>query len=233
MDFIRLIFNALLPIAIIAFIIYKVDRYDKEPIKLLVLVMFLGAVAVIPVFIGSWLLGLVGTAFGEGILGTAYHAFIQVALVEEFFKWIVIILVIYKRPEFDEPLDGIVYCVFVSLGFAAVENILYLLSYSVNSPNIAFFRGILSVPGHALFGVSMGYFLSLAKYATNPIESSKYYWRSLFIPVLFHGIYDFLLFMKMSLLLLVFVGFIIYMWINGIKKLKKFAEISKATNSID
>ncbi len=233
MDFIRLLFTAVLPIIIISIIIYKVDRYDKEPIKLLLLVMFLGAVAVIPVLIFGFILGLFRLPFGSGIIVTVYHAYIEVALVEEFFKWIMIILVIYKRPEFDEPIDGIVYCVFVSLGFAAVENIMYVLSYSVTSPNIALHRGLLSVPGHALFGVSMGYFMSLAKYAIDPIASKKYLRRSLIIPVIFHGTYDFILFIGNPLPLFIFFPFVIYMWVNGIKKLNRFSQLSKAENSVD
>jgi RsiW-degrading membrane proteinase PrsW (M82 family) len=233
MDFLRLILTAILPIIIIAVVIYRVDRYDKEPIKLLLFVMFLGMLSVIPALIGETVLGFVGVIFGSGFIGTAYRAFIQVALVEEFCKWIIIIIVIYKRPEFDEPIDGIVYCVFVSLGFAAVENILYVLTKYVTSPNIALFRGVLSVPAHALFGISMGYFMSLAKYSTNPIASKRYYRRSLWIPVFFHGIYDFILFTGIPLLLIVFVGFVVYLWINGIKKLKRFAQLSKASNSSD
>ncbi len=230
MDYIRLLFTAVLPIIIIAIVIYKVDRYDKEPIKLLVLTMFLGALSVIPSFIAERILGIFA---GGGIIGTAYSAFIGVALVEEFFKWIVVILVIYKRPEFDEPIDGIVYCVFASLGFAAIENIGYVFTHYAASPNIALYRGLLSVPAHALFGVSMGYFLSLSKYAQNPAASKRFYWRSLWIPVLFHGIYDFILFIGNPLPLLIFFPFVIYMWVNGIKKLRRFAQLSKAENTVE
>jgi len=228
MDFLRILFTAVLPVIIIAIIIYKVDRYDKEPIKLLILVMFLGAVAVIPTLVVELILGLVG---GNGIIGKAYKAFIGVALVEEFFKWIVIILFIYKRPEFDEPIDGIVYCVFVSLGFAAIENIMYVFSRYVTSPNIALYRGLLSVPAHALFGVSMGYFMSLAKYSTDTVAAKRYRSKSLWVPVLLHGIYDFILFTGSPYMLFVFIPFVIYMWVAGIKKLKQFAAISKANNS--
>lgn len=228
MDYFRLLFSAVLPIIIIALIIYRVDRFDKEPIKLLLKVMLFGALSVLPVFFTSKIIGIV--AF-DGIIGIAFRAFIVVALVEEFFKRFVVLKFAYKRPEFDEPLDGIVYCVFAALGFAAVENIMYVFSYQAVSPNIALFRGILSVPAHTLFGVSMGYFLSLAKYSTDPIASRKYYSKSLWIPVLLHGIYDFILFIGNPLPLLIFVPFVVYMWINGIKKLKQFALISKSNNT--
>ena len=229
MDFLQILFTAILPIIVIAVIIYRVDRFDREPIKLLAKIMFFGAVAVLPVLLFEVILGSISFA---GLLGTAYRAFIGVALVEEVFKWLVVILFAYRRPEFDEPLDGIVYCVFSALGFAAVENIMYVVSNYAVSPNIAFYRGILSVPGHALFGVSMGYFLSLAKYATDRAASRRYMRRSLLVPIFFHGVYDFMLFVQSPLLLLLFIPFVIYMWVNGIKKLKQFAVISKANNGM-
>ena len=230
MDFLRILLTAILPIIIIAVVIYRIDRYDREPIKLLLKIMLFGALATIPVILIEIVLGKL--AFG-GILGVAYRAFIAVALVEEFFKRLVVLKFAYRRPEFDEPLDGIVYCVFAALGFAAFENIMYVFSYSAVSPNIALYRGILSVPAHTLFGVSMGYFMSLAKYAADPNAAARYKSRSLWVPVFFHGVYDFILFMGSPLLLLVFIPFVIYMWVNGIKKLKQFAVISKANNGAD
>ena len=196
---------------------YRLDRFDREPIKLLVKLMFFGALSVLPVLIAEIILGTIRFA---GITGLAYRAFVGVALVEEFFKWLVVILFAYRRPEFDEPLDGIVYCVFSALGFAAVENIMYVVGNYAVSPNIALYRGILSVPGHALFGVSMGYFMSLAKYATDRAVSARYMRRSLLVPIFFHGVYDFMLFVQTPLLLLLFIPFVIYMWVNGNQKIK-------------
>ncbi len=229
MDFLRILFTAVLPIIIIAVIVYRVDRFDREPIKLLLKVMLFGALAVLPVLLFEVILGVI--RFG-GLFGMAYKAFVGVALVEEFFKWLVVILFAYNRPEFDEPLDGIVYCVFSALGFAGIENIMYVVGNYAVSPNIALYRGILSVPGHALFGVSMGYFMSLAKYATNRAVSARYMRRSLIVPIFLHGVYDFILFVQTPLLLLLFIPFVIYMWVNGIKKLKQFAAISKANSGI-
>ena len=231
MDFLRILFTAVLPIIIIAVIIYKVDRYDKEPIKLLILVMFFGAVFVLPVLFFEEILSLFVT---NSLIGLVFNAFIAVALVEEVFKRLAVILFAYRRPEFNEPLDGIVYCVFAALGFAAVENILYVFSFQAVSPSIALYRGLLSVPAHALFGVSMGYFMSLAKFSTDAVTSKRYYRKSLWVPVLLHGVFDLILFLDIPLLLiLVFIPFVIYMWVSGIKKLKQFAVLSKASNPID
>ncbi|MCA9723963.1 MAG: intramembrane metalloprotease PrsW, partial [Kurthia sp.] len=82
-------------------------------------------------------------------------------VIEEFFKWIFLILVIYHHVEFDDPYDGVLYGAAVSLGFATVENVIYLMSYGMDT---AFLRAILPVSSHALFGVVMGYYLGKAKF---------------------------------------------------------------------
>ncbi len=228
MDLLRLIFTAIIPILIIAIIIYNIDRYDREPIKLLIKVMMFGALATIPVIIIEKILHLVPVF---GVMGKLYTAFIVAGLTEEIFKRKVVTKIAYNNPAFNERLDGIVYCVFAALGFAAFENILYIVSYQAVSPNIALYRGLLSVPAHTFFGVSMGYYLSLSKYAIDPAQKRKYYKMSLIIPVLLHGMYNFILFVGTPLMLLVFVPFIIYMWVSGIKKLNKFAKLSKVNHA--
>jgi RsiW-degrading membrane proteinase PrsW (M82 family) len=228
MDFLRLIFTAIIPILIIALIIYNIDRYDREPIKLLAKVMLFGAIAVIPVILIEKLLQLVPIF---GIVGKFYSAFIVAGLTEEIFKRRVVLKHAFNKPVFNEHLDGIVYCVFAALGFAALENVLYVLSYQAVSPNIALYRGLLSVPAHTFFGVSMGYFLSLSKYSIDPASKRRYYRLSLLVPVMLHGAYDFILFVGTPIMLLVFVPFIIYMWVSGIKKLRKFAKLSKLNHT--
>lgn len=228
MDFLRIIFTAILPIIIIAFIIYKIDRFDKEPVKLLAKVMLFGAIVTIPVIFVEKLLQLIPFS---GILGYLYSAFIVAALTEEVFKRKVVLKFAYKNPAFNERLDGIIYCVFAALGFAAFENVLYVFSYQAASPNIALYRGLLSVPAHTLFAISMGYYLSLAKYSVDPVLAKRYSRKSLLVPIMMHGIYDFILFVGTPLMLLIFVPYIIFMWINGIKKLKKFVKLSKMNHS--
>lgn len=83
--------------------------------------------------------------------------------LEEFFKWLIIIVALYKHVEFDDPYDGILYGASVSLGFATVENILYLLNYGMGE---AFLRALLPVSSHALFGVVMGYYIGRAKFTS-------------------------------------------------------------------
>jgi ABC-type glycerol-3-phosphate transport system permease component len=122
--------------------------------------------------------------------------------------------------------DGIIYAVFVSLGFALVENILYVFAHGIG---IAFVRAILAVPGHGLFAVAMGYFLSLAKFNKQK-DLQKYLVLSLVVPMGLHGTYNFLLMYSSNLskadagvtviLLIIFTVFIIFLWRHGIKKIK-------------
>lgn len=230
MDYIRIIFTAIVPIIIIALVVYKIDRFDKEPIKLLIKIMIFGAIATIPVIFVEKLLQIVPIV---GIRGLAYKAFIVAGLTEEYFKRKVVLRYAYHNPSFNEKLDGIVYCVFAALGFAAFENIMYVFAFRAVSPNIALYRGLLSVPAHTLFAVSMGYYLSLAKYSFDQNHARRYYRKSLLVPVMLHGIYDFILFVGTPLMLLIFIPYVIFMWINGLKKLRKFVKMSKDNHSYD
>lgn len=118
---------------------------------------------------------------------------IGVALVEELSKWLVIMLIVWKNNNFDYRYDGIVYAVSASLGFAALENILYILNYGTG---VSIGRAIFAIPGHATFGVFMGYWLSRAKSCwihRKIIRMRLCQLFSLGIPMLIHGAYDFLL----------------------------------------
>ncbi|MEZ5195501.1 MAG: PrsW family glutamic-type intramembrane protease [Bacteroidales bacterium] len=118
---------ALAPIFIILFYVYIRDKYEREPIGLLIKAFF-SPLTVIPIlFIGSFIESF--EANFSGLFAAAYRAFIVAAFNEEFFKFIALYLLIWKSSEFDEKFDGIVYAVFISLGFAAVENVMYVYQY--------------------------------------------------------------------------------------------------------
>jgi len=176
-------------IAICIYIFLK-DIYNKEPKLLLLASFLLGVLAIIPpVFIETGLQQF----FGNSILHTGLYAFFVVALSEELSKFIVLRYYCYKRKKFDEPLDGIVYSVLVSMGFATIENISYVLSYGYST---AFVRMFLSVPAHATFAVVMGYFVGKAKF--DPDNSLRYMITGLFWAVFFHGLFDFFIFLQKS-----------------------------------
>lgn len=167
----------------------------------------------------------------SGFFFVLIEAFIIVALTEEYFKRVVVMKIAYKNNEFDERLDGIVYCVVASLGFATIENIGYVLNYWTQDSSLWIFRALLSVPVHMLLGVTMGYYLALSKFCTNKALSKKFYKKSLIIPMLFHGLYDFLIMMNTGVLAFFVFPFMIYFWISNMKKLKTYYKESKLSNS--
>ena len=112
------------------------------------------------------------------------------ALVEEFSKYIIVRFYAQKNKEFNEPFDGIVYALMVSMGLAALENILYTFQYGFR---VGFTRAFTAVPAHATFGVIMGYFMGKAKFSNNSIKLNL---LGLLFATLFHGSYDFFLFIN-------------------------------------
>jgi RsiW-degrading membrane proteinase PrsW (M82 family) len=118
------------------------------------------------------------------------QAFIVVALVEEFSKYVIVKLYAQKNKEFNESFDGIVYAVFVSMGFAALENVLYVFQYGVAT---GITRAFTAVPAHAVFGVLMGYFMGKAKFSENKFILNI---TGLLLATIFHGAYDFFLFIS-------------------------------------
>lgn len=227
---IRLFIIAITPGLAIVLGIYLSDRYDREPLKLLLLTFLLGALSVIPTVLVEEVL-LLFNVF-PGILGAFYTAFIVAGLTEEFFKRLVVLKVAYKSKYFNEKLDGIVYSVFASMGFATVENVIYVVYRYTNNPYIGLYRGIFSVPAHAVFGVTMGYYLSLAKFSPIKARTRANYIKSLLMPVIFHGIFDFILMANLPQLTVFFVPYVIYLWWLNQKKLSHYVYDSK-TKYID
>ena len=143
----NLLFISLAPVFIIAFYVWFRDKYEKEPIAMLLRALLIGAVITLPViFIERGLFSL-GATFS---FGPFWDAFAVAGLVEESFKFLAFYLIIWRNVNFNEKFDGIVYAVFIALGFAGVENILYVAEGGVQ---VAITRAITAVPAHALFGV--------------------------------------------------------------------------------
>ncbi len=211
---------SLAPVFIILFYIYFRDKYDKEPIGLLVKSVIAGMLVVIPVlFVGRILMGIMPEMGKIG--NAAYHAFLVAGTTEELFKFLALYLLVWNSPSFDEKFDGIVYAVFVSLGFAAVENVLYVMDGGLQT---AMIRAITAVPAHAIFGISMGYYLGIAHMYD---ELRKPYLRkAILIPILLHGIYDFILMVGIDWLLLLFIPFVIGLYVLGMKKMRVLSDTS-------
>jgi RsiW-degrading membrane proteinase PrsW (M82 family)/ribosomal protein S18 acetylase RimI-like enzyme len=188
----NLIALAIAPGLAICLFIFHRDAYNREP-KLNLLVTFvLGALSIIPaVFIETAM-----TMNDNTISAVAIQAFFVVALTEEVCKFSVLRFYSYPKKSFDEPLDGIVYGVMASMGFATVENILYVNKYASMGMGyqVAFMRMLLAVPAHATFGIVMGYFAGKAKFGSN--NPVRLLLTGILAATILHGLYDFFLFLQ-------------------------------------
>jgi len=245
---------ALLPAAVLMIYIYKMDRAEKEPAGLLTMLFFFGVLSVIPtVILESLFSGALNSAFdvyseadlADMSAGTLHlyeiiNNFICIALIEEFCKWFFAFLLTRRNRNFNSLFDGVVYTVFVSLGFAAAENILYVFEGGVAT---ALLRMVTAVPGHCFFGVIMGYFYSrwaLAYRAAGlerhlrsmgvippgqpAFHSARLLALSIIVPALAHGFYDFCATMNYWVYLIGFFVFLIFLYIicfRGVYKLSK------------
>ncbi len=216
----NLLILSLAPVFVIALYIYLRDKYEKEPFRLLLFALVSGGLTVIPVFFAEGFLeGFSG--FFPGLMKAAWRAFVVAGFTEELFKYLVLYILIWKSPEFNDKFDGIVYAVFVSLGFAAVENVLYVTSNGIST---GITRALTAVPAHAVFGITMGFFFGLAKFYTKETRQLKQ--KALLYPVLLHGIYDFILFTGIAWLSVVFAGFVIFLYYSGLKRMKNLSDQS-------
>lgn len=209
---------AILPVVVLGVYIYIKDRFQREPLPLLLLALFLGALSVIPVAFVEQI--LVSMNPYDGAYGAVYTAYVVAGCTEEFFKLVVLYLLIWRNRHFDEYFDGIVYAVFVSLGFAGVENVLYVVDGGVS---VGITRALLSVPAHFLFAVVMGYFFALAKFRPNRKTNML---LAFIAPMLLHGTFDALLMVAnvseslQGICLLAFIVFDIILWKIGRKRMR-------------
>ena len=183
------IIAAILPGVILGIYIWRKDP-QPEPTLLLVKAVAFGALACIPVAVVEFIMQNV--LFGEGnspqtLFGSTIDAFFVAALPEESFKLLALWLILRKNRYFDEHIDGIVYAVCVGLGFATVENTMYLFANMDDWQSVACFRALFAVPGHYAFAVLMGYYYSIYHFV-NHTKTNRI--KILLIPVLAHGIYD-------------------------------------------
>lgn len=209
---------ALAPVVIILVYIYFRDKYEREPLGLLLFSLLAGALIVLPVIFFEQIISNLNPFArdpGAGITNAAYDAFLVAALVEEAFKYLALYLLLWRNKNFNEKFDGIVYAVFISLGFAAVENIMYV---SRGGMEVAMIRAITAVPAHALFGVRMGYFMGIARMYKE--LRKPYLFMAFFYPFLLHGVYDFILMAGVEWLLVVFIPYLFFLYFVGFRKMK-------------
>lgn len=197
-----LFFLAVFPGLFLSWYIWWRDKHEREPHKYLIACFIFGMLSTIPaVFLEIYGQSL-GYGAGPDIINTLIFAVVVVGFSEEFSKFLFLRYYIFPKEEFCEPMDGIVYAVMVSMGFATLENILYVFDTEKGGMQTAILRMLLSVPGHAAFAVIMGYFVGLAKFARG--SRLGYLAAGLILSSLVHGLYDFFLFQQMDKALAIF-----------------------------
>lgn len=181
----ELLLVALAPGLVIAMYVYLRDKYDREPFKLIAWTFVFGVIAAV-------VAALTESAFpydekSATLLASAANATLVVAPIEEVAKFLVVWLFAYRSREFNEPFDGVVYCVMASMGFATIENVGYVMDGGMG---IGIERAFISVPGHAAYGVIMGYYMGRAKF-TQAGNSRLLLLTGLVLATVTHGLFDF------------------------------------------
>ena len=171
---------------------YRQDRERPEPKGLVVRIFLLGIVATFVAIPLELLMSVFQGLFADFPLLTAlFKAFVVAALVEEYLKLTIVRVFAYRNRNFDEIMDGVVYTVVASLGFACMENILYVMGGTIGT---ALTRAVTAIPLHATASGLMGYYIGRGKFAASPRLERALINRGLRIAIFVHGTYDFLLF---------------------------------------
>lgn len=184
-------------LAICLYIFYR-DAHNREPAINLVMSFFLGMVAIVPAIFVEL---IAFTYFQKDVISIIISSYLGIGLVEEGSKFIVLRNYCFTRRSFDEPLDGIVYSVMVSMGFATLENVGYTLEHGYT---VGFLRMITSVPAHATFAIVMGYYAGKAKF--DLVNRNRFLWTGLLGAAFFHGTYNMFIFLTENAWLKQFVS---------------------------
>ncbi len=216
---------ALLPCVILLFYIFKKDKIEPEPAGLLTKLFFLGCLSTIPAIIleyaGAYALAALGITGGMPYF--LIENFLVIALAEEASKRFMLRKGSWNDPNFNFVFDGVVYGAFVSIGFAALENVGYIMGFGLE---VAVIRGVAAIPLHCICGVFMGHFYGLQKICTKYgyVQKAKTNKTlSLLVPVLIHGFYDFCASVESETLTYVWLIFVIVMDIIAIRSINRYS----------
>ena len=213
------LFIAVFPVFLIGMYVYRKDN-EKESSKLLSKLFILGMLSCIPAAIVELTIEPM-FKIHNNLIYLFMYVTIGIAFVEELFKWLIVYKIGYNNIEFDQLYDIIVYCVFVSLGFACIENIFYI--FSSDSILTGIFRAVTAIPGHAGDAIVMGDYLGLAKMALSAgkkTQGNKYLLLSILLPTFVHSIYDYCLYTEQFIFIVIFGFFLVFVYIYGIRKIK-------------
>ena len=186
MDALYLLGIALAPGVAIAMFVYLKDKHEREPLYLLLTCFLYGILSTFLTLAISEPVNMLVLLKDDDVVDQFYNALFKVALVEEFSKFVFVRFFVFRKKEFNEPFDGIVYATMVGMGFATLENIVYVYNYGFATGLLRMFT---AVPAHATFAIMMGYYIGQAKF----IHGRHLYYAILALgaPTLFHGLYDY------------------------------------------
>lgn len=184
---------AILPGLLICYLVFKLDKYEREPLAAIVLAFLLGMAATLPaIYIQQWT-GAIEVLRHQDAGLTFLASFGVISVSEELLKFAVLILFVYPRRFFNEPVDGIVYAVLIAMGFATVENLIYAAHFGMHTTIV---RAFTAVPAHFVFAIVQGYYIGLFKF--KPGANPAIMLVGLLVAILMHGIYDFLILQELS-----------------------------------
>lgn len=221
-----LLILSLFPVIIFLIWINIKDKYNKEPLKNILKYFVLGIFcSFVAVYFEDLFLSY------EFFIGNSYNiylSFVVAGLVEEGLKFIFLFVFLQKEKYFDEKLDGIIYSVILSLGFSAVENIIYLFFEEISLVyQIGIMRALISIPAHIMFGITMGYYLSKYKFETSKIYKKQSLFLAFIFPVVLHGVFDFILMINARWSIILFMMYVAFLWKFNLDKLDEYIKISK------
>jgi RsiW-degrading membrane proteinase PrsW (M82 family) len=184
---------ATIPGLVISYVIFRVDKYEREPFLPLLICYALGALMTIPaVELEKWVFGVIDLQHKD-FISVFLLSFVAIATNEELLKFLVLAAFAYRSRYFDEPMDGIVYAVLIAMGFATMENITYAERFGAQT---VLLRSFTAVPAHLVFAIVQGYYAGIARFKST--LRYKILGRGLLISILLHGAYDFLIFQDWS-----------------------------------
>jgi len=189
---------------------YLRNQMETEPRKTLFRTFIFGLLITFPIMFIQHVMQEESLISNPFLLNAVFSS-----ALEEFFKWFIIFAFVFRHVEFDDPYDGILYGAAASLGFATMENILYLLTFGIDT---AFMRALLPVSSHALFGVVMGYYFGKSKF-TKTNYSKEYLALSLLVPFFLHFAYNSILVFEDYWIYLM-TPFMLFLWWFALKKVK-------------
>lgn len=223
-----LVYLSLIPSVLLGGYIYKNDKVEKEPTKLLLSCFISGILSGIVVIILS-LFGIDYKMIPGNQISILFYSFIMVGLIEELAKFLFLYIITYKNKEFNYLYDSVVYASFIGLGFAIFENIFYIIT--TNDLLTILLRGVVTLPAHIFFGIFMGYYIGLSKKEridNNQKIRLKYLLASLILPIILHGFFDYCLFTESDFSSILFLLFVLVLYLTSFSKIKELSAIKKS-----